>query len=87
MRSLPPGDQLGQNMRNVAGAGVVFWHQVHAGRLVQLGDVWIRLHGQSLGGYPLFLLLGMAIIPWAPCTGWWWGWSPAVMVSSSLENC
>ena len=61
-------------------AGVHIWKQVHADRLVRLGEVWVRLHGNSFGGESL--LVGVAPVPWVAssedglctryqaCSGW-----------------
>ena len=38
---------------HVAGVGVLVWHQVHAGSLVQLGETWVRFREQSFGWDPL----------------------------------
>ena len=59
----------------VAGAGVLFWYQVHAGRLGHFG---LGALDSPFGGFHLFTAgeCGQCCC-WAPLTGWWWGWSPA----------
>ena len=50
LRSLPPGHQIGTGyIWHVAGACVIFWHQLHSGRLVHLEadglSLSLQVHG------------------------------------------
>ena len=82
LRSLPPVHQLRQNICYVA--VVLFWYQVHAGRLVQLGAPWTVFWGVPPihGGWvwPLFFgqpvrLLGSMnrlVVGVVTCSLVWW---------------
>ena len=79
LRSLPPG-------HHVAGAGVLFWDQVHAGRLFQFREVGVRLHIQSFGGYPLFTAGGCGHCSLGSQFSSWEGESVDVFIVLFLSN-
>ena len=73
------GHQTGQNVwcglpDHVAGGGVIFLHQVHAGSLVQLGEAWAVGRGSPIHCWWVW----PTTVPWAASSAY------SLMVSESL---